>query len=141
MINKKETTKKSQVTTELIIISGIVFIIFLFILVIVNQKNTQVIEYQKYLKAKDIADKTAFMINNVYISGFGSKDTMFIPSKINPNTDFTLKVFPEKRVLSIDWENNHYTAPLITSNINGTTNISNGLLEARNILGRIELIQ
>ena len=91
----KIKNKKSQVTSELLIVSGILFIIFLFTIVIINNRNDHIISFRKYMTAKDIAEKTSYMINNVYISGFGSRDFVYIPSKIDKNTNFNLTIIPK----------------------------------------------
>jgi len=133
--------KKSQVTTELVIISSILFTIFLLTIIIIDDRNDHIIEFRKYMNAKDIADKTSYLINNVYISGFGSRDFIFIPTKLDANTKFNLTVIPKERIVVIDWDNQHYVSSLVTSNINGTLNILDGKLSAYNNMGEITLEQ
>lgn len=133
--------KRGQVTTEFIIITSIVFLIFFSTVEIINQKNTHVIEYKKYLNAKDIGDKVAFMINGVHISGFGAQDFTYIPERMSDGTNFTLEIIPKQRLVVVKWEDQQYLSALVTSHISGVTTTIMGRVSAYNNFGEIIIEQ
>ncbi|MEM4755617.1 MAG: hypothetical protein QW594_00610 [Candidatus Woesearchaeota archaeon] len=138
---KQYPPSKAQVTVELMIITSLVFIIFIGIALVINEKNTQVMEYKRFLSAKDIADKAAFTINDVAIAGFGASNYYYIPSSLADGTPFTLTIIPKQRVLVISWQDQRYAAALVTANIGGTLTLSEGRMQVTNRVGKLIIEQ
>ncbi len=131
--------RKGQVTTELIIMSAVVFILFLFIAVIINQKNTQVIGYKRYLSAKDVGDQAAFTINQVYITGYGASNFFYVPASLSDGTSFNMTIYPSAREVVVEWGQQQYIAPLLTSDIAGNLTLLDGRVEVTNNVGEIDV--
>lgn len=141
--------KKSQMTADLIIVSALVLAIFSVLFSIIDYRNNEITSSKKYLEVKDIAENIAFAINEVYISGFGTTKRMYVINETFDNEPINIRVLPKNRLVVVEWGTNFYTAPLVTSRINGSIkgdtskNISliMGNLSLRNYMGGITLEQ
>lgn len=146
---KTKIKTKGQMSVELILISIAVLSVFLTMFAIINYRNTEITSTKQFLDSKDIADKLARDINEVYIGGFGSNRFVFLSNATLDNTPITLRVFPENRMVKIEWGERFYTSPLVTSrvvgNINGNTSENFTLIQGRvnltNYMGEIRLAQ
>jgi hypothetical protein len=141
--------KRSQMTVELIIVSALVLGIFLTLFSIIDYRNNEIASTKNYLSAKDAANEVAWAINEVYISGFGTRKTIYVANVTFDSDPLNITVLPSNRLVLVEWQNNFYTVPILTSrivgNISGDTsqNISlqEGQLRLSNYMGEIRLVQ
>lgn len=150
ILNKyKMKNKKSQITVELIIVSSLVLGIFLTLFYIIDYRNNEISSTKNFLNAKDTADEIASAINEVYISGFGTRKTMFIVNTTDEMIEMDIRVLSESRLVVVEWENNFYTSPIVTSRVLGNEinnfsrnfSLQSGQLNISNYMGEIRLVQ
>jgi hypothetical protein len=148
VIMLKLIKKKSQMTTELIIVSALILGIFLTLFSIIDYRNNEISSTKNYLGAKDAANEVAWAINEVYISGFGTRKTIFVINTTKDTKPLNITVLPKNRLVLVEWENNFYTSPLVTSRVVGNNSIlfenitlHNGELRLTNTRGEIKLEQ
>lgn len=142
--------KKSQMTADLIIVSSLILIIFLTLFSIIDYRNTEIGASRRYLEAKDEAEKVAFAINEIYISGFGTSKSINVNNLTKDNFDLFITVLPKSRLVLVEWDEHFYTSPILTSRVIGNIsgeienmNISlkQGNLRLQNVRGEIQIEQ
>lgn len=134
-----KTNKKGQVSVEMIIITIIVFVIFLYVFDIFNNSIRDINDKRLEFKTREIGDDVANGINSVYLSGDGSKLNILLPNRIN-NKDYSVKIFPNAHLVEVKMQELLYTASIITSDINNTA-IQNKELRLSNLNGKIFIQQ
>ncbi|MBS3134669.1 hypothetical protein J4214_05555 [Candidatus Woesearchaeota archaeon] len=131
--------KKGQVSVEMIIVTVIVFVIFLYVFGIFNDNIRDINGKRLEFKAKEIGDDVANGINSAYLSGDGSKLNILLPNRIN-SKDYNVKILPNIHLVEVKMQEFLYTAPIITSDINNTV-IQNKELRLSNLNGKIFIQQ
>lgn len=120
MLKKK---KKSQISVDFMIIIAIAIFVFLVMFALVNRRNNDLQSLQTTLYARQLADKVATEINTVFLAGDGTTKTIEIPETLKDETSYTLKVYPEERIVNIMWTSKgsmrQYSSPVVTGAING----------------------
>lgn len=111
--------KKSQMTADLIIVSSLILIIFLTLFTIVDYRNTEILSSRRYLEAKDEAEKVAFAINEIYISGFGTNKIINVNNLTTDNFPLNITILPKSRLVVVEWDEHFYTSPIVTSRVVG----------------------
>lgn len=116
---------KSQMSTELVIISIAVLSLFVTMFAIVDYRNTEIMSMKQYLDAKDVADTISWNLNEIYLSGFGAKRFMYVVNSTSDGTPLNIVIYPKNRLVKVEWKERFYSSPLITSRLSG--NISGNL--------------
>lgn len=139
--NKPQSNIKSQVSIDFIIVTSAMMLVFLFLLTVIDHRSTELSGITTRLSAKEVADNLAWNINEAFISGYGSKKSIFVPESLYDQTNFNLTVIPRARLVQITWGTGtqQYTSPLVTSNITGNLTLVQGMLNITNDEGTIKI--
>lgn len=130
IVMKKE--KKSQISIDFMIVFAVLMIVFLFVFGISTSRTNELYGSQKFLNAKEIADSAAFYINSVFLAGHGTTKSFYIPEGLRDETQYALKIYPAARIVEIQWEGRHYSAPIVSSAVSGVLNIPYGEVNLKN---------
>lgn len=149
MLKLVKMYKKNQITVELIIVSALVLAIFLTLFAIIEYRNNEISSSKRYFNAKDTAEEIAWGINEVYISGFNTRKTMYVVNTTFDLEPLNIKILPNSRLVVVEWGTNFYTAPLVTSRIKGNISgdvsynitLQMGELRISNTMGEINVVQ
>jgi len=133
---------KAQISTEFIIILAAILSVFLIIFGIANARIDEFHSTHRLVAAKGIADKLALAVNQVYISGLGSNSSMYLPEKMIDVIDYNLTVFPDSRLVQVEWGERAYGSGLMVS-VNGGNDaaLSPGLVEIKYNESGVFLVQ
>lgn len=131
--------RHSQISVDFIIILVILLAIFLFIFSASAKRTGELYGSQKFLSAKEIADKAAFSINNVFLAGNSVSQSFYLPEGLRDNTPYTITIYPEKHAVEIRWDDRQYTATLLTADITGVLSPAYGPITITNNLGVINI--
>jgi hypothetical protein len=149
MLKLVKMYRKNQITVELIIVSALVLAIFLTLFAIIEYRNNEISSSKRYFNAKDTAEEIAWGINEVYISGFNTRKTMYVVNTTFDLEPLNIKILPNSRLVVVEWGTNFYTAPLVTSRIKGNISgdvsynitLQMGELRISNTMGEINVVQ
>jgi len=128
---------KAQVSVDLIIVISMILLIFLVVFVTVYKRNDEVVSSRTKYYAKAVSDKLASEINTIYLAGDGATKTAELPASLKDNTDYSISIYPDARIVNINWsytdKEMHYGSPIISKDITGTlTDISNDVVLTNN---------
>jgi hypothetical protein len=133
--------RKAQVSIELIIILGLIFVIFLGVLSIAGNRAKDQNRITRMIEVKDIADSFSLDLNQVFLAGDGAEKKVFLPSTLRGSDSYNLTVFPASHLVNIRWnslgELRHYDAPLISGNISGRLENLSGEFILTNVYGEV----
>jgi hypothetical protein len=130
MIKKKIS---GQISTEMIIIFGALFIAVVAVTSTLNQQTDQFITSQTELYAKEVADSVSTQLNAVYLAGGGTTKTIELPNTLRDETPYALAFLSEARLVELAWvqknETKRYTSTLVFGQIGGNvTNINDDII-------------
>lgn len=138
-------TKKTQISTEFIIILSIALIVFLFLFTIANKRSDELYSTSKMLYAKQEADKLATAINTIFLAGNGASKTVNLPETLKDNANYNITVYPTEHIVDITFSSfgnlRHYSAPILTADVTGDLNIMNNDVNLTNSNGIISVIK
>lgn len=124
-------TKKAQISVEFIIIFAVMMAIFLLVFSVVNARNDEFFFSSRSLDAKDVADRVAHAVNQVYLSGPGSNASLSLPDTIIDNLEYNLTAHSQARSIVIEWSGRHYISGIITTLRDSQTVLEPGRLDIR----------
>lgn len=124
-------TKKAQISVEFIIIFAVMMAIFLLVFSVVNARNDEFFFSSRSLDAKDVADRVAHAVNQVYLSGPGSNASVQLPDTIVDNLEYSLTAYSQARSIVIEWSGRHYISGIITTLRDSSTDLEPGRLDIR----------
>jgi hypothetical protein len=130
-------SRKSQITTEFVIIMIAVFLIFsiLFQIYMNRQIETRVLREQIF--AERIVEQLALTINAVYLAGNGTNQSLFIPEFLAGRKNYTLLV--EDSIVYLFWDAGFYSYPLVVSYVFYQGNLTNRTIQIKNFESGIYL--
>ncbi|MBI4158879.1 hypothetical protein HY500_01320 [Candidatus Woesearchaeota archaeon] len=111
---------KAQITIEFFVIFLALATISLFIFDVIKITDTSNVVDKTGLEARKIADTLAAAINNVYLSGDGTKVNLKLPQGLDKNKSYNLTVYPSEHLVRIVWEGYIYTSPILVGNISSS---------------------
>lgn len=134
--------RKSQISTEFLVIVSIALLVFLIIFAIIDKRNDELYSTRTKLYAKQEADKLASNINIIFLAGDGANKTISLPETLRDDRNYSMNIYPSSHLAEIRWsslgENRQYKATLITSNITGSlTSLKNQTLTITNSNGGV----
>ena len=133
--------KRSQISTELIIVLSAMLIIFIIIISIMNKRSDEYFYNRRLLDAKEYSEEVASQINTVYLAGPGTKAKVELPQTLMDNTNYSINIYPQHHSIEITWMSKdnirHYSSQVLTSNITGNISNINGDINITNINGGI----
>lgn len=133
--------RKAQISTELILILSIVFIMFLVILGTIDKRTDEYQYNRRLMDAKKYSEKVATTINMVYLSGAGTSATINMPTTLIDNTNYSINIYPKNHMVEISWmskiDMRQHHNQIVTANITGNLTGLNGNINITNIDGGI----
>lgn len=108
---------KGQVSLEFMIVVAISLVVFLFMFSITDRRNDEMFASSTNMHAKMQVRGLAEIINNVFLSGEGSKDSYALPDKLRDGTNYSVSVYAN--YLEINWDSKQYGVPLLTGDVSG----------------------
>lgn len=126
--------QKGEISTEFIVLIGLILIIFTFMMTIIGMKNRDISESMIYSDAQKIADIIASEINTASrIEGYFREFS--IPEKISGFQSYSVNISTDFRFVQVKWNNKNTISNIVTSNVTG--NVNPGLNKIRNEEGVI----
>jgi uncharacterized protein (UPF0333 family) len=113
----KKENKKSQVSFEFIIILSIVLLILLSMLNVYNKYDSQYSSKKAKFLARNFAESISTSINQIYLSGDSTQSTFFLPKNLDKTNNYTLDIFPSRRLVQVNYLDERASFPILTSNI------------------------
>jgi hypothetical protein len=133
---------KSQSSMEFIIVLGIVSIIFLIGFNSLAVEFRGVNQYMWSNQARDLAEKLASEINNMYVSGENSSTTVTMPARLYGGVDYSILVYRGLVSINVTTYDREFSWRTVTRNINGSDSglaLTPGEIKIENIGGTIYL--
>ncbi len=126
---------KSQIAMEFLVIFAALGILSLLILNVIKITDTANIVDKYQLEARNIADTVAIQINTIYLLGNGANGDVKLPVTLSNGNTYNLSLDPENHLVSISWDGERYTAPIVVKNVT-LLSVDNDLL-IKNSEGKI----
>ena len=126
---------RAQIAVEFLVIFSVIAMLSLLVLNAVKITDTANIVDENRLDAMGIADNVALQVNNVYLLGNGAQTNVKLPETLGENKTYNLSLIPRDHLVSISWDNEKYTVPIITENASISFNDKN--LFIKNYDGKI----
>ena len=117
--------KYGQASMEYILVMGIVMLIFMVVLMVIYEKNSEIVQTKIFLEAKVVTNSIATNINTISVQGDGYYKYFTIPEKLYGETDYNITLYINS--VELRWGDSpdyYYTwsKSLITANVNGSVN-------------------
>ncbi len=113
--------RKSQVSVEFMIVIAIALVMFMFLLDLASKQSQQFEMQSTRIYARQLTDSFAQEINALFVAGNGASKRVELPDTLQDNTQYSLKIYPEYRVVEINYTSfgaaGRYNAMLTTSQI------------------------
>lgn len=124
-------SNKAQVSVEFVIIFAVMMVVFLLVFDVINARNEEFFFGTRSIDAKRIADKVAYSVNQVFLSGPGSNTSLYLPAALVDNIGYNLTAHSSARSIAIEWGGRHYVSILIAALKDPQTSLSPGRLDIR----------
>ncbi len=135
--------RRSQASVDLLIIFSMLFAVFLFVFVTINQRDDRINPLKTEYYARAVCDRMAIEINTVFLAGNGATKTVYLVESLKDTTPYSLSVYPNGRFVEVNWNYmnspKHYSSPIITGNVVGDLTGLNGKIVISNFNGAINL--
>ncbi len=133
---------RAQISTEFIMITSVMLIIFLMMFSIIDKRDNEVYSGMAVLSARTEGDKLANNINSVFLAKEGAKKTIILPETLKDGNDYLVAIYPSDRLVEVRWNSlegtRTYTSTIVTSKVTGYLSaISNTSLTISNIEGGV----
>lgn len=113
--------RKSQVSVEFMIVIAIALVMFMFLLDLASRQSQQLGMQSTRIYARQLADNFAQEMDALFIAGNGASKRIDLPDTLQDNTPYSLAVYPEYRVVEINYTSfgtaGRYNTMLTTSQI------------------------
>lgn len=134
---------RAQTSVEFILILSIAFSVFLLVLSVVDDRNTDALRRRSILLARATLESFSADVNRVAISGSGTRKTHELIEGKSDIGNYTIVITPHARIAEIRWQyknqNKFYSVPLITSNISGNLSLKPGRITLSNNNGGVQI--
>jgi len=130
---------KGQASPEFSVVVGFVALVFLIMMIIIFQKQSESFEFQVYLDAKKVASTIADNVNMISQNGHGYYRYFSVPSTLHGNTDYDVSF--DRNFLWINYTDVTYSVRLVTNDVE-VDNLTKGDNETNcvtNVEGRITI--
>ena len=136
----RKAIKKSQASVEFIIVLSMILLIFLSFFSIFDNRRKEIDIIPDNLKAKEILEKVAFSINDVYLLGDNSTKIIILPDELSNVKDYEIHITPNARIIDIRFNDKAYSYPILTNNVTNVI-LFNGIVTIKNVNGEISVSQ
>ncbi len=104
-----------QGTPEFTVVVTFVMLVFLIMLLVVFQKQSEAYNFQVFIDAKKVVSTIASNIDMIAQNGHGYYRYFFVPAQLHGYNDYDVEV--KGNFLWINYTDNTYSVPLITNNV------------------------
>jgi hypothetical protein len=132
--------RTGQVSVELLILLGLVFIIFVSIFSLVPDRDRHASQQVLKLSAQSLADKVAGGINSVHRAGDGAVIQVLLPTTLVEGTPYNITIYPTHHRVEIRWDGvdaHQYSAGIVTGNVTGNITARRGTIVMHQIKGGV----
>lgn len=133
---------RGQVTVEFIVVTGIVFAIFLVSFQFIADERRMASETLWSFDAQDSAEKLAHALNNAYLAGAGASLNVSLPSKLVGGIDYEITVYERMVSVHVPTYNRDFDWKYVTAAVDGASqglSVEAGLIGVENINGTLKL--
>lgn len=130
--------KRGQSAAEIVILIIVILVLFIGFMEVVNNRNKVSLFTSRYFSALEVGYLISQTINDVYIAGFNSNKSIFIPMRLAKNTDYNITLVGSGKQLRIQTSNQIIGFDLVAKNVSGnfTKNARNQVI---NNMGVVEI--
>ncbi len=111
---------KAQSTVEFMFVLGLLSLIFIVAFKSIAREFKGVNQYVWANQGRDLAERLATQINDVYLSGSGSYRTVKLPVNLHGGVNYTIIVDPGLVTINVTTYRQEFNWRTITRDINGT---------------------
>ncbi len=115
MTSEKRIGGKGQGTPEFSVVISFVLLVFLVILLIVFQKQTDAYQLQVYLDAKRVTQSVADNINMISRNGHGYYRYFSVPDYLQGYTEYNIT--EAGKFLAVEYGTQTWATPIITNDV------------------------
>ncbi len=109
-----------QASMEYIMVLGIIMLIFMVVMLIIYEKNSEIIETKTFLDAKRVTTSIVTNINTISVQGDGYYLYFTIPEKLQGYHNYTGSIRGNSVELTWDMLPYSWSQSPITANVNGS---------------------
>lgn len=111
---------KGQTSIEFMVVLGIVMIIFIFMVIIIQQKVVQSSEFKMEAHGRRVLYTVAENINEIVSVGEGYHKCFSLPGSLFGKRNFRLLFYPDEATAYLETEDLIWSAPISTLNVSCT---------------------
>ena len=116
--------RRGQVSTELMIILAIMFIIFLALLLLAQRNSRIATEKMTRDDASYVSRLMSIHLTNVFVGGHGTKTNFVLPGTLGRATPYTARILPSQHVVAVQYASGSASASIPSFNVTGTSTIA-----------------
>lgn len=111
---------KGQAGIETLLVFGFLIFLLAFAIVSYINRSSDIQSTREYLEANKICYSLKNIINQLASDSFGSSVKFNVPNKLELS-DYNLTLYPQNRILVINWKKYSITCSIFTQNVTNST--------------------